>query len=185
MVLNKIQKFLEKNDFSCSLFSSSEKNPFDHLLVFLGLDTKKREQLMEIMATQQPLLAKSSLTNQISPSPYRVQFRINLPFKVQDIALTQIASLLLFLNQFIDFPGFEFDELNGQVSYRYIWIIHSDAMDESLILSIMGSLILNLNLFSETIETLAEGKMSFNELLSQIVSLTGQAQNKSPDSSSL
>lgn len=181
MVLKKIQDFLEKKDYSCSLFPSSEKLPYDHLLVFLGLDVKKRERLLEILATQQPILPESTLSQNQSLTPYRIQFRISLPFKVQDTALTQVASLILFLNPFIDLPGFELDELNGQVAYRYVWIINADSIDETLISSIMGTLTLNVNLFSETIESLADGTMSFNDLLAQIISLIEHSKkNTSP-----
>lgn len=172
MVLKEIQNLLEKEDFSCSIFSANKKAPLDCLSVFLGLDIKKRERILEIIASQQPISPEFTLP-QGALTPYRIQFRIELPFKVQDLALNQVASFILFLNQFIDLPGFELDELNGQVVYRYVWIIKAEAIDSPLIMSIMGSVLLNLSLFSETIESLANGSMTFNELLSQITSLGG------------
>jgi hypothetical protein len=177
MILKEIQKILEKEEFTCSLFSASKEIPFDRLMVFLGLDAQKRERMLEIMADQQQVAPEYQLP-QAAILPSRIQFRVQLPFKVQDIALNQVASLLLFLNQFIDLPGFELDELNGLVVYRYVWIIQSDAINAPLIMSIMGAVMLNLSLFSEMIESLATGKMSFNDLLSQVIQLAEGARPK-------
>lgn len=176
MVLKQIQLMLEENEFMCSLFPANEQALFDRLLIFLGLDLKKRERMLEVIAIEQPISPEYALPD-TSLLPFRVQFRTELPFKIEDIALNQVASLLLFLNQFIDLPGFELDELNGKVIYRYVWIIYPTVIDPPLIMSIIGAIILNLSLFSETIESLADGKTSFNDLLTQIVQLGDQAQS--------
>jgi len=170
MILKEIQKILEKNEFICSFFQMDNQAPFDRLLVFLGLDLKKRERMLEVIAVEQPIPPEYILP-QSTPLPSRIQFRTELPFQIQDIALNQVASLLLFLNQLVDLPGFELDELNGKVFYRYVWVIHPHLIDATLMMSIMGAVMLNLSLFSETIESLADGKVSFNDLLSQITQL--------------
>jgi hypothetical protein len=175
MVLENIKKILEKEDFDCTLISGTEQIPFDRLLVLLGLDPKERERILEIVAIQQQV-SPEFLLPKTAHLPYRLQFRVELPFKVQDTALNQIASLLLFLNQFIDVPGFELNELEGKVFYRYVWITHPSSIESTLMMSIIGSIMLNLGLFSDTIESLADGKMTFNELLEQIIKI-GKPQN--------
>ncbi len=170
MVLESVKKILEKEEFDCALASATEQIPFDRLLVFLGLDPKERERFLEIIASQQPVSPEFMLPKAAS-LPLRIQFRVQLPLKVQNLALNQVASLLLFLNQFIDVPGFELNELEGQVLYRYVWIIHPSAIDATLLLSVIGSIMLNLGMFSDTIESLADGKVSFNDLLSQIIKI--------------
>lgn len=175
MVLQRIQKILEAEEFTCSLFSANEQVPLDRLLVFLGLDSKKRERMLEVIGIQPPINPEYALP-QATSLPFRIQFRIEIPFTIQDTSLNQVASLLLFINQFIDLPGFELDELNGKVIYRYVWLINSEAINATVIMSIMGAIMLNLSLFSETIESLAEGKMSFNDLLSQIVQMADRSQ---------
>lgn len=170
-ILEKIKKILHKQKFMCLPLSVTQPAPVENLLVFLGLDTKKRERLLQIIANLQQVPSKFILPN-TKALPYRIQFQVELPFNVQDKSLNQVASLLFFLNQFIDLPGFELDELKGQVIYRYVWIINLTAINVSLIMSIMGTIMLNLNLFSETIESLAKGEISFNELLSQVAHLS-------------
>lgn len=170
MILEKIKEILDEEEFPCSLASVSEKVPVEHLLVFLGLDVKKRERMLEVMIGQQ--ISPELLLSKTSSLPYRIQFRVQLPFKVHDIALSQVASLILFINQLIDLPGFELNELEGQVFYRYVWINQPASIDHLLIMSIMGSIMLNISLFSETIESLCDGKMTFNDLLAQITQFT-------------
>jgi hypothetical protein len=179
MVLNNIKKLLEKEEFDCTFFSATENVPVDRLLVFLGLDKKERERMVEIIAGQQQVSPEFNLPNADS-LPYRLHFRVSLPFKVQDSALNQVASLLLFLNQFMDLPGFELNELNGQVIYRYVWVIQPTAIEPTLLMSILGSIMLNLGMFSDNIESLADGTMSFNELLTQIINIADPSSSKNP-----
>jgi hypothetical protein len=178
MILENIKKILEKEEFECILASPTEQFPINRLLIFLGVDAKERERMLEIIASQQQVSPEFSLPKVVT-HPYRLQFRVQLPFKVQDIALNQVASLLLFLNQFIDLPGFELNELEGQVLYRYVWIMQPSLIDEILIMSIIGAIMLNLGMFSDTIESLTDGKMSFNELLVQIISIANPSSSSS------
>lgn len=168
MILDQLKDILEKESFECALTPATSKIPFKRLLVVLDLDDKKRERLVEIIAYEQKMSPEFALP-QSSALPYRLQFRIDLPFKVQNLALSQVSSLLLFVNQLLDLPGFELNELEGRVSYRYVWIAQAPSLDPLSVMSIMGTLILNLALFADTIETLANGQITFNDLLAQII----------------
>ena len=170
MNLKEIQRILEQEKLTCSLLSATEHVPLDRLLVSLGIDLKKRERLLEVIAAEQPFPSEYSRPSS-TLLPIRIQFRIELPFHIGDEALNQVASLLLFLNHLIDLPGFELDELKGKAIYRYVWIVHPHMINAPLVMSIIGAITLNLSLFSETIEALADGSMSFNDLLSQITQL--------------
>ncbi len=168
MVLNQIQALLEKEEYECSFVTASENIPFDRLLVFIGIDDKERERILEIVESQ-PQVSPEYVLPEGANIPYRLHFRIQLPFEIQDIALNQVASLLLFLNQYIDLPGFELNEIEGKVLYRYVWIMQSATLDILPLMVILGAIMLNLGLFANTIETLADGQMTFNDLLAQII----------------
>ncbi len=173
MILEKIKETLDKEEFACSLCPPTEKSPFDCLLVSLDLDNMKRERILQIIEDHEQLSA-DILISPAETVPHYIQFRSTLPFKTQDISLNQVASLLFFINQLIDLPGFGLDELSGSIAYRYVWIITTEAIDDRLVKRIVSSILLNLNLFSETIESLAQGKVTFNELLSQIIKFGDQ-----------
>lgn len=170
MILESIKKILDSEKFECTLIPAKEAFPLDRLLVFLALDAKKRERSLEIFAIQQQL-SPEYLLPKGAAIPFRLQFRSKLPFKVEDRALSQVGSLLLFVNQLIDLPSFELNELEGEVLYRYVWMMEESSITPTLVMSLFGSIMLNLGLFAGTIESLAEGKITFNELLAQLVKL--------------
>jgi hypothetical protein len=166
-VLSLVQKLLNEKTPHCHLVKASKEVPFDRLIVFLGTDTKKRERLLEIVESQ-PHLSEELTLPDFTALFQRLQFRVQLPFQVQDFTLSQMTSLLLFINRFLDLPGFELDELEGKVSYRYVWLTQTQTIDSSLLDHLVGMISLNLALFTEIIESIAEGKISFNDLLAQI-----------------
>ena len=67
MVLQEIQKILEKEEFTCSLFSASEEIPFDRLMIFLGLDAQKRERMLEELKEEGISLSEDQLSHIFSP----------------------------------------------------------------------------------------------------------------------
>ncbi|WP_154017855.1 hypothetical protein [Candidatus Protochlamydia phocaeensis] len=151
----------------------------DRLLVFLGFDYKQRERIVEIIAREQQF--DQAFKKTAAPDHYfLIQFQIQLPFEVQELASNQVASLILFLNQLLDWPGFELNELNNRVSYRYVWLIKQTALDEYLITNIIGNLMLCLDMFTETIEHIATSQATFNELLEQILQFSSQIRPAPP-----
>lgn len=174
MLLESLKQLLENQQFECTLVSSDSNIPIDRLLVFLGTDSKERERIVEIIANQIEIPPEFSHPEAKSP-PCNIIFRASLPFKINDLALNQVASLILFINQFLELPGFELNELEGKISYRYVWITHHlqmlDKEDSFLVMTIIGAMMLSLSLYGDMIESLSEGKLTFNDLLSQIVKM--------------
>lgn len=166
-LLNQLRDFLEKEAYSSILIPASQKLALDSLLVVLSLDAQKREQNLEII--EYSSLSTDQKFSTDTPHVSRLQFKVLLPFKVDDLCSNEVSAFIHFINLSIDLPGYEFNELEGQVLYRYMWIISGENLDETLVKSILAVIKLNLSLFSDVIETLAKGKMSFNDLLSNIV----------------
>lgn len=168
MILKTIQAVLDEARFTSSIFPASESSPIEQLVVFAGRDQKEREKIIEINAREQQFDPKIS-KEQLKDHYYRIQFSVKLPFEVDPLALNQTGSLILFLNQQMDWPGFELNELTNQVLYRYNWLIKESAIDSRLLITIFGSILLNLDMFNDTIEQIAMGRSTFNELLESIV----------------
>lgn len=168
-LLSQIQTLLEQEEYPFLHVTSTEKIPFDRLIVSLGVDQNKRELKVEVTEHVLPVLPKFAPTAD-QPLPSRIQFRLILPFKVKNSSLNDISSLLHFLNQSIDLPGFELDELEGRVIYRYVWLTSPSHLDKISIITLLNALTLNLMLFLDTIESIAKGSSTFNDLLSEIVS---------------
>jgi len=174
MVIQDVKKILDKEQFETEFLDPSAST--ERLHVLLGLDSKKRERMLEIFGSQQQM-NPDFIIEKSEELPYILQFRTVLPFKVQDMSLSQVASLLLFLNQMGDLPGFELNELEGRVVYRYTWLTVPALIQSNLVMHIMGAIMLNLALFADTIEEVAQGKISFNDLLQQISNLVKKKNN--------
>lgn len=170
-MLKQIQGILEKEKFECSIIQATEKHPQDRLLIFLGLDAKKREQILEITAQQQVFQPDTSTDTSSSKGYFRIQFQHLFPFSVDDMALNQVGSLILFLNHMSDFPGLDLDELDSQVSYRYVWLAKATGIDAPLVISLVGNVKLTLELFAPSLERLASGETTFNALLQEVIQI--------------
>lgn len=173
-MLHLIQNFLEKQQFDCIFIEATPEIPIDRLVVTLGQDSKQRSFILAVQAAQIEI-PKEFATENADQLPFRLQFSVALPFTIDDLALNQVASLILFINQYVDLPGFELNELNGIASYRYIWLTKKASCDFTLVVSIIGSILLNLNLFSDMIELLADGKVTFNDLLEKVLKAVNES----------
>jgi len=166
--LKMIQDCLKNASFDCVLQPDLRAPPFGRLLVFLGTDQQGREKVMEITAQFQDL-GEALQTPASSPHFIRVQFEICLPFTCQASACSELASLVTFLNRMLEIPGFELDEVNGKVFYRYVHLDHIEGEKKTVINGIIGAASLLTELFSELIESVAIGKRSFNQILEEML----------------
>jgi hypothetical protein len=171
MIIKSIQKMLTEGKFESSIIQASEKhgNLFDQIIVDLGKDYLIRERILEILC--RPMDVNLELDSSPLNRHYSITFQVKLPFEVQNLTLTQVASLLLFINQLSDWPGFQLDELQNQVSFRYVWLVKEPLDDSFLLFNIVGNILLNLDIFSETIEQVASSRLTFDEVLKQITEI--------------
>lgn len=162
MIIQQIKTILDEGNYHSSILTEGENSK---LIVFLGLDPHEKEEILEIRHAQLPVISDS-------PPLHRIEFKILLPFKVKDSSLNQVGNLLLFINQLSDLPGFELDQLEGKVFYRYVGLV--PIINQTLIATIIGAVKLSLTLFRSSIESLAIGKLSFNDLLKEIIQISNQ-----------
>ncbi|WP_075883003.1 hypothetical protein [Candidatus Protochlamydia sp. W-9] len=176
MVLQRISSLLKETFFDCSYVAASEIEPFDYLIAIAETNSKEKRKMIKIMAFEQQL--DPSMLKKIDKDRcFRIQFLHQLPFEVTPLAVNQIASLLLFLNQNLDWPGFELDELNNRLTYRYNWLIKESAIDTAQLTIITGNLLLSLDMFNDPIKQIADGQLTFNELLRGIAEFGHRTKN--------
>lgn len=167
--LKQFQKALKDEEYDCSLVEATDVIPYERLLVFLGVDDKERERILEITALRQEFFKELIPGESHEPEFFRVQYQIGLPFKIKLDACVQVSSFICYLNRLIELPGFEMDEINLQLSYRYVLMYGEEKFNKKLFLSIVGLTLLVLELFGSSLEKVASGETTFNELLEQIV----------------
>lgn len=161
-LLNNLLQTAKQEKLDAEILPASETVPFDLLLVFLGHDQKQRERIIEITGKKQVLGQNSK------DDYFHIQFAAKLPIKTQTSALFDTGSLLLYLNRFLDLPGFEMSESDATIHYRYV-LMSTGMPDEKLFLSLLGLIGLYLTLYAELIEIVATGKKEFNDILEEIL----------------
>lgn len=157
--LVKIERILHAENMDCSIITPIEADPStERLLVHLGIDTHERERILEITVQEQVL------PNQESNQYTRIQFQVLLPFKVIPSTANELAAAVAFINSIIEMPGFEYREIDNAASYRYVYLAHG-VPESTLLLSIVGLILINIDLYSEPLESVATGKTTLYELL--------------------
>lgn len=167
--LETIQALLVEEKLDCALVPADEVIGYPRLLVYMGEDYRKRERAIEI-SVQEQYMKDLPLSGYL-----RIQLRIVLPFIISAMTAQDVGSLLLFINQMIDLPGFELHEVEDKASYRYVLMTAPNGLNKTLLTSVMGVMMVFLDLFTETIERVAEGKSTFNELLEEVGRVISQA----------
>lgn len=168
-ILKAMEIMFQEDEFDCS-FETSEALPFGCLLVYLGTDHFDRNRVLEITAQEQEL-GESLRETPIEHKFVRVQFEVTLPFDTKDYTANEVASLQALINRMIELPGFEFDEIDSKVFYRYVLLTPKTGIEKDLVVGITGVIMLYLEMFSEMMERVAEGKNTFSEILEQTLEL--------------
>lgn len=170
--LENLKKMLVNEQFECSLEPELKAPPYGKILVFLGNDPLERERILEITVNHQMLGDAQKLP---AASQYcRIQFELKLPYMMKEHAGNEVASLLAFLNRMLELPGFELDEVNSRIYYRYVLLTAQGVEDKMMICGIIGAILMLLEIFSGTIEQVAEGSRSFNDLLEEMLQIAAK-----------
>lgn len=172
--LMQFQKILNDEEYDCSIVEATDIAPYERLLVFLGLDEQERERILEVTVLKQELMKGMELQKSAGPDFFRIQFLVNLPVNIQPDACAQVGSLVCYLNRLIELPGFEMDEIDLKVIYRYVLMYGEEKFNKKLFISLVGFIMLTVELFASTLERVAKGETTFNALLEEIIAIAQQ-----------
>lgn len=167
--LQKTENLLNNEAVDCTLLDASEEVPYDRLIVYLGQDYKERERILEITAQEQKFDGLPNKPKKQSMDYVRVQFQVAFPFACDEGTIHEVTSLLLFINRLIELPGLEINELDNRLFYRHVLLTSGSDLDTPLCLTIIGLIMMVLDVFTETIEKIATGQSTFNELLEEML----------------
>lgn len=161
--LNNIKKILDENDLDCDVVKISDEDFDTRLLVFLNLDNKDRPRSLEITLLNQDLLPENFCN---------LQFMVILPICSEDHTVADTARAISFINRNIALPGFEFDEIEGHILYRYVVLTDTTTtINENYILGIIGNIMSSLDIFGDTIDKITSGEKTFNEMLEEALNI--------------
>ncbi len=85
-VLHIIEKAAKHQKLDVSFFKASEQVPYDSLVVFLGVDNQNRLYALNVTVQKQILDPKKE------SGLFRVEFKVKLPFKIEDFSFSQTSN---------------------------------------------------------------------------------------------
>lgn len=167
-ILQVIKEELTKEGLDCAI--QEEKDMMQtRLLIYSGEDQQKRTQMVTIKAQ-----AKEGDLLQLKQAGHDcVSFQLEacFPFTVDDYSMSDVAQFLHFLNFQVEVPGFYLNYIDNTIVYRYVLLSEDQHIPKKILLSLIGMAMLFQDLFGQTLERLAKGKVSFVELMQEIVSV--------------
>lgn len=141
------------------------------LSVFLGTDQQQRGYWMNLRVIPQFIMDETTVVEEgdMTPTYYTLTFTMDFPFKTKVSSVANVARLVAFLNSSVHMPGFEFSEVDLQVSYRYVWMGHTGCFKKKVLLGILGNTFLIKQMYGEVLEKVSVGKLTMNEVLEDVV----------------
>lgn len=165
--LKDIKSLLEKANYACEILKKSEKIPIEQLVIGLDQDRAGRPLLLVIRTLTQEIANQDALLGITAPykSYQALQLIVTLPFLVKDTQASDIARLVCFINKGMEFPGFEFSEVDRLIFFRHTLVVPENELDERILLSLVGMIQVLVDLFSETFESVANEQDSIQNII--------------------
>lgn len=177
-LFKKLEHALSLGNIPVQYFPATEDAPLPFLAVDIGTDDKDRQRLLAIHITEQELgqnIQESKKQHEEAPLVF-IEFSVKYPFTFDPMYGKDIGSLLHFLNRQIKLPGFQMDEAENTIFFQYNLVTTLEGVSDILVLSLVGMIMLAVDMYSFAIETLATGDMSFNELMIQSANFLKEVQ---------
>ncbi len=160
--LEEIQALLEKEHFPAHVLVEDEEHPFQRLVVHLGHDLQSREKMVTLTLVDQLLGSpEMMLEHQV------VVIQYLFPFRTAPSAGADTARLVAMLNIGLDLPALQVNEIDEEVTYRTTLLTNSKTMDTPLLVSLLGTVMRTVDLYSDTLEKVALGKQTFLEFVDE------------------
>lgn len=165
--LNEIKALLEKLEYQCEIVPPSESIPYNQLAIALEPDELDRGRFLIIRSLPQDLSAMDEILGISSAKrEYReMHFIVTLPFYVKEEKINETARCILFLNKGLALKGFELSEADRLIFFHHACVNPEADFDERILLSLIGMIELFLETLSQTLESIATGRISFAEVL--------------------
>lgn len=168
-LLEKLKKQLLDEGMDCTIFEESDEIPAPKLVVYLGVDNKKREKILEVTAEEQILPAnfKDFQHMQVQSSFYRLQIQSFFPIQYKPKSAANVASCINLINGLLELPGLISDEVNNKICYRCVQLVSHD-LDLALFIGIVGMHRMVQDIFIELLEKIGSGEMTYFEFIDEI-----------------
>lgn len=177
-LLKSIQETLDEEEFDCSFEAAGEEGGKDLVVVRLG--EKQRNHELQISCVDHPV-DESLFTGEQLPH-VAVTFSTTFLIDLNPKTIYETARFISFLNTIVDIPGFELNELDNCVRYRYIFLGLPGSLDLFLLLTIIGVHMFAVDKILPFIESIIKEEVSFEDVLTLIIKQFEEFQQKISES---
>ncbi len=169
--LKTFETIIDDFGYPCVLHKSSKEIPFEILAIYIPLDNKKRERKIFVKINEYALKTSKTREKQENIETF-VELSSVLPFNVDPEAFGEVARIINFINKSLETPGFVLDEINSRIFFRYSFLKPATKITDDTFISLVGTVMLLLDSFSNTIEEVVKGKAMSEVIKEKIDELT-------------
>lgn len=171
--LKNLQKILVNEQYDTKILEITEESLLPCLIVYLGKDKAERDRILKIFVQEQEmgegLIPEKNESKSIILS---VLFELEFPFSFDPYHTPQLSSLLHFINDQHKVTGFGMDEAHQKIFLRFHTVSTVEGISVKVLLSIIGIMMLYYDIHYESIEEVAKGEVTFDEIAQQIIEAT-------------
>ena len=163
MFLEEIQAILTKEGIYSRITIPKDLTEIPYIEIDLDEDHLGRDQVLKIQSQTQILDPdqKTKFT--------KIEFSVEYPFTYVPIKSSDLARFIAFINRFSDLPGFELDEVDQTILFRHVYIGIENNVNALFFTSIIGLILMIMDLNAKNIELIASGERSFDSMITEIL----------------
>lgn len=168
--LKRIEMLLKNEQYATDVLEVTEESMHPCLLVYLGKDSDKRDRILRIYVQEQAI-SEALLPDDKEPKTTIVTlvFELEFPFEFDPYHTPQLGSLLHFINNQQKMTAFSMDEVHNKIYLRYHMMTAAEGINTQVLLAILGILMFLYDLHYKSIEEVAAGHLTFDEIAQQII----------------
>lgn len=130
-------------------------------------DSKQLFTILKISKQEHPLFLRIFESSQL------LQLLVFIPTKLSAATTAEAARLLHLLNKEVDMPGFGMDEMAHVIFYRLMLPLYEKQIDEEFFITYLKTAQNICELFTLSIEAVANGHATLDEILEKIKQTDG------------
>ena len=155
LTLEQIKSFFDDEGFFSKVIPASETTPIDQLFVDFA-DSKDRDSRLEII-----LLPENK-------GVYVIQFFVILPFKIQKKDISDIARLMIMINNNLPITGFGMIEEQSLPYFRYLLSWPEIELNKDVIVKTAWMIDYLINRLGGILESFAKGEKTIDEAIFEL-----------------
>ena len=155
--LKTFESIVDHFGYTCVLHKASKEIPFELLAINIPPDNKKRDRKIFVKIDEYALETPKPEEKKENIETF-VQLSSVLPFNVDSEVFGEAARIINFIDESLETPGFVLDEINSRIFFRYSFLKPGSKITNDTFISLLGTVMLLLDSFSNTIEEVVQGK---------------------------